>query len=212
LGFEKKGALNAWGLGFGTFAMPFSLPLFCDPNSVLLNKQRSKPDLLTQFLFAAGVSFFRVRKSFSAAVVLFLPLSSMAALAAASAVMSVALAAPVASSSTFVSKSGSSGLKVSAFQGRNLGVCNGAPRVTMAATEAPSGFTPPQLKADTPSPIFGGNTGGLLKQAQEEEFYVITWDSPKEQIFELPTGMKVSRSSFSSSSFLVFKRYSLRGN
>jgi len=26
-GFEKKGALNAWGLGFGTFARPFSLPL-----------------------------------------------------------------------------------------------------------------------------------------------------------------------------------------
>jgi hypothetical protein len=126
----------------------------------------------------------------------------MAALAAASAVMSVAVAAPVASSSTFISKLGSSGLKVSAFQGRKLGVCNGAPRVTMAATEAPSGFTPPQLKADTPSPIFGGNTGGLLRQAQEEEFYVITWDSPKEQIFELPTGMKVSRSSFSSSSFL----------
>jgi hypothetical protein len=164
-------------------------------------------------LFAAGVSFFRVRKSFSPAVVLFLPLSSMAALAAASAVMSVAVAAPVASSSTFVSKSGSSGLKVSAFQGRKLGVCNGASRVTMAATEeAPSGFTPPQLKADTPSPIFGGNTGGLLRQAQEEEFYVITWDSPKEQIFELPTGMKVSRSSFSPpspSSFLVFRRYSL---
>jgi hypothetical protein len=146
--------------------------------------------------------FFRVRKSFSPAVVLFFPPSSMAALAAASAVMSVAVAAPVASSSTFVSKSGSSGLKVSAFQGRKLGVCNGASRVTMAATEAPSGFTPPQLKADTPSPIFGGNTGGLLRQAQEEEFYVITWDSPKEQIFELPTGMKVSRSSFSSSSFL----------
>jgi hypothetical protein len=151
-------------------------------------------------LFAAGFSLFRVRKSFSVAVVLFLPLSSMAALPAASAVMSVAVAAPVASSSTFVSKSGSSALKVSAFQGRKLGVCNGASRVTMAATEAPSGFTPPQLKADTPSPIFGGNTGGLLRQAQEEEFYVITWDSPKEQIFELPTGMKVSRSSFSSSS------------
>ncbi|KAF7837277.1 photosystem I reaction center subunit II, chloroplastic-like [Senna tora] len=40
---------------------------------------------------------------------------------------------------------------------------------------APVGFTPPQLDPNTPSPIFG-------------EFYVITWDSPKEQIFEMPTG------------------------
>ncbi|KAJ6321753.1 hypothetical protein OIU77_011767 [Salix suchowensis] len=40
----------------------------------------------------------------------------------------------------------------------------------------------------TPSPIFGGSTGGLLRKAQVEEFYVITWDSPKEQIFEMPTG------------------------
>ncbi|KHN02708.1 Photosystem I reaction center subunit II, chloroplastic [Glycine soja] len=39
-----------------------------------------------------------------------------------------------------------------------------------------------------PSPIFGGSTGGLLRKAQVEEFYVITWDSPKEQIFEMPTG------------------------
>ncbi|KAH7277847.1 hypothetical protein KP509_38G011300 [Ceratopteris richardii] len=61
--------------------------------------------------------------------------------------------------------------------------------VMCAATEeAPAGFTPPQLKPDTPSPIFGGSTGGLLRKAQVEEFYVITWESPKEQIFELPTG------------------------
>eukprot|EP00897_Mesotaenium_endlicherianum_P006247 jgi/Mesen1/5650/ME000286S04863 len=63
-------------------------------------------------------------------------------------------------------------------------------RITMAteAAEAPKGFTPPELKADTPSPIFGGSTGGLLNKAQVEEFYVITWESPKEQIFEMPTG------------------------
>eukprot|EP00897_Mesotaenium_endlicherianum_P006629 jgi/Mesen1/5995/ME000304S05012 len=67
--------------------------------------------------------------------------------------------------------------------------CVGA-RITMAteAKEAPKGFTPPELKADTPSPIFGGSTGGLLNKAQVEEFYVITWESPKEQIFEMPTG------------------------
>ncbi|XP_059632512.1 photosystem I reaction center subunit II, chloroplastic-like [Cornus florida] len=54
--------------------------------------------------------------------------------------------------------------------------------------EAPVGFTPPELDPNTPSPIFGGSTGGLLRKAQVEEFYVITWDSPKEQIFEMVTG------------------------
>mmetsp|Transcript_29958 Transcript_29958/g.71362 ORF Transcript_29958/g.71362 Transcript_29958/m.71362 type:complete len:207 (+) Transcript_29958:101-721(+) len=49
-------------------------------------------------------------------------------------------------------------------------------------------WTPPTLDPDTPSPIFGGSTGGLLKKAQVEEFYVITWDGKKEQIFEMPTG------------------------
>ena len=43
-----------------------------------------------------------------------------------------------------------------------------------------------QLSGQTP--IFGGSTGGLLKKAQEEEKYVITWTSPKEQVFEMPTG------------------------
>ncbi|XP_076882720.1 photosystem I reaction center subunit II, chloroplastic-like [Bidens hawaiensis] len=54
--------------------------------------------------------------------------------------------------------------------------------------EAPVGFTPPELDPNTPSPIFAGSTGGLLRKAQVEEFYVITWDSTKEQIFEMPTG------------------------
>ncbi|WCJ23735.1 Photosystem I reaction center subunit II chloroplastic [Euphorbia peplus] len=57
-----------------------------------------------------------------------------------------------------------------------------------APAEAPVGFTPPQLDPSTPSPIFGGSTGGLLRKAQVEEFYVITWESPKEQVFEMPTG------------------------
>ncbi|NBH31860.1 hypothetical protein D3Z30_13080 [Staphylococcus warneri] len=56
------------------------------------------------------------------------------------------------------------------------------------AKEAPAGFTPPELDPNTPSPIFAGSTGGLLRKAQVEEFYVITWESPKEQIFEMPTG------------------------
>jgi len=38
------------------------------------------------------------------------------------------------------------------------------------------------------TPIFGGNTGGLLTKAEVEEKYAITWTSPKEQVFELPTG------------------------
>ena len=38
------------------------------------------------------------------------------------------------------------------------------------------------------TPIFGGSTGGLLAKAEREEKYVITWTSPKEQAFEMPTG------------------------
>lgn len=38
------------------------------------------------------------------------------------------------------------------------------------------------------TPVFGGSTGGLLTKAQEEELYAITWTSPKEQPFEMPTG------------------------
>ncbi|MFH7025220.1 MAG: photosystem I reaction center subunit II PsaD [Heteroscytonema crispum UTEX LB 1556] len=38
------------------------------------------------------------------------------------------------------------------------------------------------------TPIFGGSTGGLLKKAEEEEKYAITWTSPKQQVFEMPTG------------------------
>jgi photosystem I subunit 2 len=113
----------------------------------------------------------------------------MAALTSAA---SVAVIAPQASCSV-ATTSRSANLRVSALQGQKLAVvCNGA-RVVMAETaeapkEAPKGFTPPTLNADTPAPIFGGSTGGLLRKAQVEEFYVITWESPKEQIFEMPTG------------------------
>ncbi|XAR57206.1 hypothetical protein NMG60_11025263 [Bertholletia excelsa] len=62
------------------------------------------------------------------------------------------------------------------------------PAAAAEKKEAPVGFTPPALDPNTPSPIFAGSTGGLLRKAQVEEFYVITWDSPKEQIFEMPTG------------------------
>merc|ERR1712061_771233 len=46
----------------------------------------------------------------------------------------------------------------------------------------------PNLNINAPSPIFGGSTGGLLKKAQVEEFYVISWNAKKEQIFEMPSG------------------------
>jgi len=38
------------------------------------------------------------------------------------------------------------------------------------------------------TPIFGGSTGGLLTKAEVEEKYAITWTSPKQQVFEMPTG------------------------
>ena len=44
------------------------------------------------------------------------------------------------------------------------------------------------INLQTFSPIFGGSTGGWLRAAEIEEKYVITWTSPKEQIFEMPTG------------------------
>jgi photosystem I subunit 2 len=37
-------------------------------------------------------------------------------------------------------------------------------------------------------PKFGGSTGGLLTAAETEEKYAITWNSSKEQVFEMPTG------------------------
>merc|ERR1712205_252566 len=49
-------------------------------------------------------------------------------------------------------------------------------------------WTPPTLAPKTPSPIFKGSTGGLMRKAQVEEFYVITWEAKKEQIFEAPSG------------------------
>jgi photosystem I subunit II len=44
------------------------------------------------------------------------------------------------------------------------------------------------IKLTGKTPIFGGSTGGLLSKAETEEKYAITWNSPKEQVFEMPTG------------------------
>ncbi|CAI7737556.1 unnamed protein product [Closterium sp. NIES-53] len=102
----------------------------------------------------------------------------MAAIASSS-----ALRVPAALSTKTQQRNGSSFVS-----GQPLRVAPSAiSRLSMSA-EAPAGFTPPELKGDVPSPIFGGSTGGLLRKAQDEEFYVITWDSKKEQVFEMPTG------------------------
>ncbi|KAL3688770.1 hypothetical protein R1sor_015079 [Riccia sorocarpa] len=123
----------------------------------------------------------------------------MASLACTSAV--AAAVAPVAKlengSSNVARSLAMAPFRSSSLHGQKLATVCSAARVTMKATpvpdstkapEAPAGFTPPELNPDTPSPIFGGSTGGLLRKAQVEEFYVITWESPKEQIFEMPTG------------------------
>mmetsp|Transcript_20995 Transcript_20995/g.63183 ORF Transcript_20995/g.63183 Transcript_20995/m.63183 type:complete len:204 (-) Transcript_20995:311-922(-) len=49
-------------------------------------------------------------------------------------------------------------------------------------------WSPPPLDSSWPSPIFGGSTGGLMRNAQDEEFYVLTWKAKKEVVFEMPTG------------------------
>jgi photosystem I subunit 2 len=37
------------------------------------------------------------------------------------------------------------------------------------------------------TPFYLGSTGGLLTKAEREEKYAITWTSPKQQVFEMPT-------------------------
>jgi photosystem I subunit II len=44
-----------------------------------------------------------------------------------------------------------------------------------------------EQKLSGQTPKFGGSTGGLLTKAEVEEKYAITWTSPKEQVFEMPT-------------------------
>jgi photosystem I subunit II len=49
-----------------------------------------------------------------------------------------------------------------------------------------SSFMAEKLTGKTP--IFGGSTGGLLSKADVEEKYGTTWNSPKQQVFEMTTG------------------------
>nr|WDA99942.1 photosystem I subunit II [Cyanidium sp. THAL103] len=44
------------------------------------------------------------------------------------------------------------------------------------------------LNLKMPSPMFLGSTGGWSKVAETEEKYAITWNSKKEDVFEMPIG------------------------
>ncbi|AKG23049.1 photosystem I reaction center subunit II PsaD [Calothrix sp. 336/3] len=63
------------------------------------------------------------------------------------------------------------------------------------------------LSGQTPS--FAGSTGGLLKKAEEEEKYAITWTSPKEQVFELPTGGAAVMKSGENLLYIARKEYGI---
>lgn len=56
--------------------------------------------------------------------------------------------------------------------------------LAVAFAPAPRLATSTSLQA---APIFEGSTGGWLRKAEIEEKYVITWTSPKAQMFEMPT-------------------------
>jgi photosystem I subunit II len=59
------------------------------------------------------------------------------------------------------------------------------------------------------TPIFGGSTGGLLSKAYEEEKYAITWTSPKEQVFEMPTGGSAIMNQGENLLYLARKEYGI---
>jgi photosystem I subunit II len=58
-------------------------------------------------------------------------------------------------------------------------------------------------------PLFGGSTGGLLTKAYEEEKYAITWNSPKEQVFEMPTGGAATMRQGDNLLYLARKEYGI---
>ena len=60
--------------------------------------------------------------------------------------------------------------------------------VTWATVFASIRFSSPTLPDSRHPRFHPTTTGGLLRQAQVEEFHVITWEAKKEQIFEMPTG------------------------
>ena len=70
------------------------------------------------------------------------------------------------------------------------------------------------LNIQTATPTFGGSTGGWLRSAEIEEKYAITWTSPKEQIFEMPTAgaaiMRTASKSTAISQALFHTAYQVR--
>jgi photosystem I subunit 2 len=58
-------------------------------------------------------------------------------------------------------------------------------------------------------PLFGGSTGGLLTKAYEEEKYALTWTSPKEQVFEMPTGGSATMRQGDNLLYLARKEYGI---
>ncbi len=58
-------------------------------------------------------------------------------------------------------------------------------------------------------PFFGGSTGGLLTKAKEEEKYAITWTSPKEQVFEMPTAGAATMRQGDNLLYLARKEYAI---
>lgn len=59
------------------------------------------------------------------------------------------------------------------------------------------------------APLFGGSTGGLLTKALVEEKYAITWTSPKEQVFEMPTGGAATMRQGDNLLYLARKEYAI---
>ena len=50
------------------------------------------------------------------------------------------------------------------------------PSKAKAKDEPPAPWTPPKLDPSTPSPIFGGSTGGLLRKAQVKPIHLLPVD------------------------------------
>ncbi len=70
-------------------------------------------------------------------------------------------------------------------QERPAGADNSAPVPEFQGEpQGPQGLRPSGGK----TPLWPGSTGGLLSMAAREEKYQISWTSPKQQVFELPTG------------------------
>ncbi len=59
------------------------------------------------------------------------------------------------------------------------------------------------------TPLFAGSTGGLLTKAIVEEKYAITWTSPKQQVFELPTGGAASMVQGENLLYIARKEYGI---